>query len=590
VLHLRHLADGSPVVDLRPRLLGSGPERAKRKTYLIDPPASPGESLIVETWSSRIPDAAGEIHSYVLGLRDVTAQHEAEQRLRTMAAALASLEDAVIITDAGKAGERPKILYTNVSFARLCGFKEEEAVGKTLDILGRPHGDETFYQSMEKSVQEGKAFQGESVNIRRDGKEFFSQWSASPVNGPSGELAQIVFIVRDITHLRRLEENIRQSQKIEAVGRLAGGIAHDFNNLLSVINSYSDLQILKLDEDSPAMKYARQIRDAGKKGANLVAQLMTFSRRDKPNPTNLDLSAVVDEVQGMLRRVIRENIELTTFYEDSVANVRADQGQIEQALINLCVNARDAMPDGGKILVAVRNRLVDDQVAQEKGFPRTGQYVCLSVQDTGCGMDAETLKHIFEPFFTTKEIGKGTGLGLSTVFGIIRQLGGHIDVQSTPGRGTTFELFIPATQQTASSPVSREDDSTFQIPEGDECILVVEDDETFLDCISGLLSLHGYRVHTAADGAEAIARINELGPQIRLLVTDLVMPKHSGREVASRLLEKFPDVKIIFMTGYDDQLDSFYQFPGDSLVLEKPFPLNTLLVKVRELLDDKVNS
>lgn len=584
ILQLRHLADSQPVSDLWPRLLGEGPERPRKSSFYMED--AKGDRRIVESWSTRIADASGEVKSYVLGLRDVTKHYEAEQRVRTMAAALASLEDAVIITDASSHPEGPRILYTNQSFSRLSGYSENEAVSRTLQILGRASKDESFYELMESTVRAGKSFQGESVNYRRDGKEFFSQWSAAPVSGTSGELAQIVFVVRDITHLRRLEENIRQSQKIEAVGRLAGGIAHDFNNLLSVINSYSDLQILKLEEGTPAMKYARQIRDAGKKGANLVAQLMTFSRRDKPNPVSLDLSVVVEDIKSMLRRVIRENIELTTEYDSPVASVRADQGQIEQALINLCVNARDAMADGGSICVAVRNRRITEETARLKGFPRTGNYVCLSVTDTGCGMDAETLKHIFEPFFTTKEIGKGTGLGLSTVYGIVRQLGGHIDVQSTPGIGTTFELFIPATRKAATGVVDSETEEV-AIPEGDECILVVEDDDTFLDCISGLLSLHGYRVHTASDGGEAIARINEIGPQIRLLITDLVMPKHSGREVASRLLEKFPSVKVVFMTGYDDQLDSFYQFPGESLVLEKPFPLNTLLIKVRELLDDK---
>jgi PAS domain S-box-containing protein len=543
-----------------------------------------GQFRIVETYAASLRDSMGRTTGYILSLRDITLQHQAEQKVRTMASALASLEDGVLISTADTSGELT-ILYANAGLSAITGLNEADILGKEIStVITLP--DPGFLKQVKNAVEAGLAYQAEGVCKRADSIEFTAVWSASPVHNKAGSIHQIVFTIRDVTHLRKLEENMRQSQKIEAVGRLAGGIAHDFNNLLSVINSYSDLQILKLQPDSPAMKYAQQIRMAGKKGADLVSQLMTFSRRDKPAPRSLDLRQVTDEIKGMLSRVIRENISLKTQYAADVKSVMADQGQIEQILINLCVNARDAMTNGGEITIQIQNQSIGEDKARELGFIRAGTFVVISLRDTGCGMDEETQKRVFDPFFTTKEIGKGTGLGLSTVYGIMKQLGGFCTVKSKLGEGSCFDLFFPSAHNEVVA--DTDESSSVEIPHGTEHIWVVEDDDTFLDCIAGLLTVHGYSVHTAKDGAEAIEKLMLPHEPIQLLITDIVMPNFSGREVASRLLEIHPEAKIIFMTGYDDQLDAFYSFPNDSLILEKPFPLNILLNKVRSILDTEL--
>lgn len=565
----------------------SSTEILEKRSSLANPVclhAPDGQQRIVEAATTPIRDTAGEVRGYVITLRDVTDAFHAEQRVRTLGAALENLEDAVLITSPDFPAEGPAIDFANDAFERMTGWRRGEVYGKPISVLLRPSEDEGFLGFLRSSLEQGRPFQGESMALNRNGDEFHSQWLATTVSPMAGTEGRLVFIIRDVTHVRRLEENIRQSQKIEAVGRLAGGIAHDFNNILSVINSYSDLQILKLDEEHPAMKYARQIRSAGKKGADLVAQLMTFSRRDKPDPAVLDLAEVVTDIKGMLRRVIRENVTLETYFEIDVGRVRADQGQIEQALLNICVNARDAMPNGGSIEISLRPLTMVEPRTGEGVVLRPGEYTVLAIKDSGCGMDDATRRHIFEPFFTTKEIGKGTGLGLSTVYGIMKQLGGSIEVQSVIGEGTTFELYFPVVTESKSQAKTEELVDAPQ--EGSESILVVEDDETFLDCVSGLLTLHGYVVHTATDGEEALAYLKDHATEIRLLISDLVLPHVSGREIAQYLCEQNPEARLIFMTGYDDQLDSAGELPESSVLLEKPFPLNSLLLRVREVLDE----
>lgn len=583
LLQLCQVETGESVDDLR-RLLEFGSSARSTKTFQIN---SDGNGRrIVNLTLSRVANEAGEYAGHVIVLWDVTSQYEAEQGQRTLAAALEGMEDAVLISEGGFNGEWPRIVYVNQSFERVAGWKPNEAVGKPVDFLRCEEDANTpdFWRDMRAALSKGAPFHGEVVLTGKDGRQFHAQWTANAVLGATGHAQQFVFSLRDVTHVRSLEESIRQSQKIEAVGRLAGGIAHDFNNLLSVINSYSDLQLMKLPSDSPALKYAQQIRAAGQKGSELVAQLMTFSRRDRPSPTALRISEVVDEVQGMLRRVIREDIDLETSVQDKLPTIRADQGQIEQVLLNLCVNARDAMPNGGCITIDARERVVEKPYKRGKEIIRTGRFVVLSVRDTGAGMDAATQERIFDPYFTTKEAGKGTGLGLATVYGIMKQAGGYITVESAKGKGACFELLFPV-YEGQSEPVVLQEDTT-EAPQGSsETVLVVEDDETFLDCISGLLSLHGYDVYTASDGAQALEHMERMNYDFRLLVSDLVLPRMSGREVAARLLENAPSAKVIFMTGYDDQLDTFYSLPGDSVILEKPFPLNTLLIKAREVLE-----
>ncbi|HNX05565.1 MAG TPA: ATP-binding protein, partial [Opitutales bacterium] len=412
--------------------------------------AEKGGNTPVRAHAAILRDNAGAVDSCYVILEDRSIQHDCAFRLRLLDAAVENIECSVFVALRKDGGNLLEIALCNTSFEKLTGWTRSEAVGSGISII-ETVPRENYWDEMIASLREGSSWKGEGMVRCKSGQDFLGGWSASPILDASGVCVAYAFALRDQSHMRRMEESLRQSQKIESVGRLATGIAHDFNNLLSVINSYCDLQILKLEEGSPAMKYAQQIRAAGRKGVDLVSQLMTFSRKDRPNPTVLDLSQVIEEVKGMLRRVIREDIEMETNYGENLSRVRVDQGQIEQALLNLCVNARDAMPNGGRITIGVANRDYEHSLAREHDTIRQGRYVVLSINDTGCGMDEETQKRIFDPFFTTKEIGKGTGLGLATVHSIMKQYGGFVTVKSRPGEGSRFELIFPASDMTGSS-------------------------------------------------------------------------------------------------------------------------------------------
>lgn len=552
-----------------------------------------GQQRIIDITTTPTLDAEESINGYVIVIRDITEKFNAEKTKRLMAAALESLEDAVVITEYDDNSAAPIIVSVNEAFFKITGYSPEEVIDKPFTFLDGERTDRSMADLIKKSLARGTSFEGENYQYRKNKKEFISHWTVSPVYGDDHTISQMVYVLRDISKIRLLEDNIRQSQKIEAIGRLAGGIAHDFNNLLSVINSYSELLSLKVDKESPLSKYVQNIRTAGQRGASLVSQLMTFSRREPTTPMVIDLTEVTQETETMLRPIIRENIDLVTEMPMSLFPVKADPGQIEQILVNLCVNARDAMPDGGQIKITAQNHTLA-QDSQDKPdsveYMIPGKYVLVTVEDNGSGMEENVVKHLFEPFFTTKDIGKGTGLGLSTVYGIMKQYGGYIDVTSEPGKGSCFSLYFPAVVEEKATKSAIEHETPVSVPRGSETILLVEDDETFADCISGLLSLHGYIVHSASDGSDAIERFSNNASEIKVLIADIVLPKVSGREVATRFLESNPDLKVIFMTGYDDELDNFYNFPSESIIMQKPFSLNSILSKVRELLDNPVEA
>ncbi len=588
VVHISYRDTNEKIPDIYSFLFRESFEKARSRPLQLNQPGQPARILSLKSTPLRDPE--GQNTGYVVVFNEITDHYEAEENNRILATALASLEDAVIITDADLSEGNPRIIYANAAFEKITGYPQVEAVGRTLDLISGPRTDNAFRGLLKHSIGAGVPFENETCNYRKDKQEFTAQWTVSPVHAEDGQLRRLVFVLRDITRLRNLEDNIRQSQKIEAVGRLAGGIAHDFNNLLSVINSYSDLLSLKLDPDSPFNKYVKNIRTAGQRGADLVSQLMTFSRRESHSPTVVDLGETIQETQKLLHPLIRENIELEIRIEENLKPVKVDPGQIEQVLVNLCVNARDAMSGSGHITIEVRNvtHRLEAGVTPPPNPRAPGEYVTISVTDSGHGIDEKVLPHIFEPFFTTKAAGKGTGLGLAVVYGIVKQSGGYLDVQSKVGEGTTFRVYLPAYHAPDNKPVKAESATPAlptPEPHGDETVLIVEDDETFADCISGLLSLHGYQVLVSGEGQDALDRFGGKADEIKLLITDIVLPKISGREVASKFLEKNPKMKILFMSGYDDELDSFYSFPSDSVLLQKPFSLNTILGKVRELLD-----
>ena len=385
--------------------------------------------------------------------------------------------------------------------------------------------------------------------------------------------------------LRETEEQLRQSQKLEGVGQLAGGIAHDFNNLLTVITGYSDLLLIRHSLDDVAREKIQEIKSAGVRATSLTRQLLAFSRKQVLQPVVLDVNTLVEGIGKMLERLIGEHIEVTTLLRPGVAKINADPGQIEQVLINLVVNARDAMPIGGRIAVETANVELDSEYAKVNAPVKPGRYVMLSVTDNGTGMDSETQQRIFEPFFTTKEVGKGTGLGLSTVYGIVKQSGGSISMHSEVGKGTTFKIYLPRADDQCATPVSRQD--PLEPINGTETILVVEDEEMVRKLAREVLDERGYRVLEAANGDEAIKICHEYENPIHLVLTDVVMPGMSGREVAQAIKTAHPEAAVLYMSGYTD--DAIVRHgvlePGINFI-EKPFTSQALVSKVMSVLKD----
>jgi two-component system, cell cycle sensor histidine kinase and response regulator CckA len=385
--------------------------------------------------------------------------------------------------------------------------------------------------------------------------------------------------------LRLSEEQFRQSQKMEAIGRMAGGIAHDFNNLLTAITGYSELTLNGQTLDDRVRGNLEEIRKAVGRAAGLTQQLLAFSRRQVLRPVVLDLNTLLSNVHKMLRRLIGEDIELVTMLGRDLWRVKADPGQLEQVIMNLVVNARDAMPNGGKLILSTENKELDEAYAQAHPPTRPGSYVMLNIQDNGVGMDLETLKRIFEPFFTTKEQGRGTGLGLSTVYGIVKQSEGYIWVYSEPGRGTSFEIYLPRIEGEVV-PTLEVIPPPMELPHGSETILLVEDEEAVRNLARTILQEYGYTVLEAYHGAEALrVAIRHEGP-IHLLLTDVVMPLMSGRQLADKLTALRSEMQVIYMSGYTDHTiaDHGILEPG-TIFLQKPFTLGLLVSKVREVLD-----
>jgi two-component system, cell cycle sensor histidine kinase and response regulator CckA len=410
--------------------------------------------------------------------------------------------------------------------------------------------------------------------------------------GAGGTIEGAIVLNQDVSEqraaeeaLRRSEEQLRQAQKMEAVGQLAGGVAHDFNNLLTAILSYCDLLLDEVRQGDPIRADVEQIRQAGQRAAGLTRQLLAFSRRQVLQPKVLSLNTVVADTDGMLRRLIGADIVLEMSYDPGLWYALADPGQIEQVLVNLVVNARDAMPHGGRLTVSTSNReYAADSNTRPNGV-RPGSYVALEVSDTGVGIEQANHARIFEPFFTTKDPGKGTGLGLSTVYGIVQQSGGHITVDSAPGRGAAFTVFLPRHIGSEPAPVSKVDRR--RLPGGTETLLLVEDEAAVRSSARRLLERQGYQVLEARHGADALRIVEESGRPIDLVVTDLVMPEMGGKELAERLRAHRPGLKVLFMSGYTEKaIAAGGVMPPNTGFVEKPFTVEQLMRRLREILDE----
>lgn len=395
---------------------------------------------------------------------------------------------------------------------------------------------------------------------------------------------EVLSIVRDVTERNKISEQLNQAQKMEAIGQLAGGIAHDFNNLLSAIMSYTHLCITSLSHDKRIVGYLMEVQKSAERAASLTNQLLAFSRRQSVQPITLSLNELILDMDGMLRRLIHENVDLRVITDDTLGDTRVDPGQMEQVLINLIVNGRDAMPSGGSLTVRTCNTTLNEDYISSAPETTSGRYVVLEVKDTGIGMSTDLKRRIFEPFFTTKEPGKGTGLGLSTCAGIIMQNGGHITVDSEPGQGATFRVYLPRVDG-VRRPVSYSNDPP-QLPAGSETILIVEDESAVRSVVAQLLREQGYNVLEATNGEDALASLQREDQDVHLLLTDVVMPLMGGRELAEHLKDIHPLTKVLYTSGYaDDDFISAVEDDSDTQFIQKPFNASNLIRKVREVLD-----
>jgi two-component system cell cycle sensor histidine kinase/response regulator CckA len=516
---------------------------------------------------------------YVLAVvRDITDRKRAEAKFRGL---LESAPDAMVIADEGGV-----IALVNGQTETLFGYPRAELLGRPAEMLlperlrGRYRDEQAGYMASPRQRHLGADL--ELYGLRRDGTEFPVEISLSPLQSEEGILVSAA--IRDVTEVKRLEEQFRQAQKMEAVGRLAGGVAHDFNNILGIIIGHGERVSRQMARDAPLRPKVEQIVTAAQRAAALTRQLLAFSRQQVLQPTVLDLNVVVSDIEGMLRRLIGEDVILVTKPGPGLGSVEADPGQIQQVIMNLAVNARDAMPEGGQLTIQTSNVDVDEESAGTFPLAKPGSYVMLAVADTGIGMDADTQAHIFEPFFTTKELGKGTGLGLSTVYGIVQQSGGAITVDSDPDAGSSFRIYLPRVTPQA---VPQADRRRVPTAGGSETVLLVEDEAGLRDLIQETLEGGGYHVLAARDGTDAlqVAATHE-GP-IHLMVTDVIMPGVTGPEAADEIKATRPGMEVLYISGYADDAVRRHSGLGKVALLEKPFASDSLLRKVRDLLSPR---
>ena len=456
---------------------------------------------------------------------DITERKRAEAERERLLAAIEQAGEVIVITD--PAGT---IQYVNPAFETVTGYTREEAVGQTPRILKSGRQDEAFYRKLWETISSGRTWEGRMVNKRKDGTLYTEDATISPVRDAAGRIVNYVAVKRDITEHLQLADQFQQAQKMESVGRLAGGVAHDFNNMLGVILGYAEMALYEAGPGTPLHDNLTEIRKAAQRSADLTRQLLAFARKQTIDPRVLDLNSTVEGMLNMLRRLIGEDIDLAWLPGADLWPVKMDPAQIDQILANLCVNARDAIADVGKVTIETQNVSLDEAYcAAHAGFA-PGEFVMLTVSDDGCGMDEETQRRLFEPFFTTKEIGKGTGLGLSTVYGIVKQNDGFINVYSEPGQGTTFRIYIP---RHAAGMVETRATIAAELPQGHgETVLLVEDEPAMLNMGKGMLEKLGYTVLTAATPGEAMRLAEEHAGEIHLLMTDVVMPEMNGRDLA----------------------------------------------------------
>lgn len=568
--------DGEVLMNIDREVMESG-----KKTTAMETLQCPQGLVTFMAHKAPYRDAAGKVIGITGISRDITQIQNAMSELELRNRAMEALTQGVLIADP-RQPDSP-IIYASPSFERMTGYKASEVIGLNCRFMQGKDTDPAAVAKLAQAINNRQSCTIELINYKKDGTPFWNELSMSPVFDIAGVLTHFIGVQTDVTERRRLEEQFRQSQKMEAIGHLASGIAHDFNNILTVINGYSQLLLGSPQIDASSKKFIQIIKDAGERSAALTTKLLAFGRKQIMSAHIIDINESLRNMEDMLKRVIGENVSLATSYGGGTDHVFADPSQLDQVILNLCVNARDAMPDGGKITIETTNRTFDDSYIKIHPYAKPGHYVMLSVSDTGIGMTEEVREHIFEPFFTTKDQSKGTGLGLSVVYGVVKQSGGFIEVYSEPGHGTSFKIYFPSAEGTPAAAKITDDSS--QLPRGTETVLLVEDEDVLRELTRHILSSCGYTVLLAANGEEALSIFDKNKEKIALLLTDVVMPGMGGRKLSEQITAASPKIKTIYMSGYTDDAVVRHGILHDKVsFLQKPFLPLDLARKVYEVL------
>ncbi|HEX7502257.1 MAG TPA: PAS domain S-box protein [Acidobacteriota bacterium] len=527
----------------------------------------------LETANAMI-DKDGKIVGIQGIIRDVTEKKKREETLLLLQTAIDSSSEAVIITD-----REGTIVYGNPAVEAMTGYGTLESLGRNINFFGVEERNAVLNKELWETIQAGKSWAGEYVNQRKDGTTYYQRTIISPVLDDRGALSHFVSIASDVTKEKKLEEQVIQTAKMDSLGRLASGIAHDFNNYLTIINGYSEV-LLSENEQGEISERLRIILQAGQNASKLVSKILGFSRRQAAVPTVLDVNGALKDLEKMARRLLGEKIELTLDLHADAGRILIDADQMEQALINLVINARDAMPRGGRLTLSSLSVQVDEALAVDHPGLRPGKYAAIRVRDRGLGMEAEVLERIFEPFFTTKPKGEGTGLGLALVFGIVSQNGGTVWAESEPGKGSTFHLLLPnsdaaATLGAEAAAVKRFDGRS---------VLLVEDEKDIRELMHDILESLGMKVHVAEDGEKAVTAAEKL-KHIDLLFSDIGLPGLSGIEVANRVRKVHPKTAVIFISGHSEDYLKRVGFEQSGMhFLEKPSSRAAIVKKISEVL------
>lgn len=542
-----------------------------------------GKTFPAATFAAKLHDQDGNWLGNLGIMRDIAEQQKIEEEREKLIAAVEQTGEAVVITDLQGAIE-----FVNPAFEVITGYSKEEIIGKNPNILKSGKHDELFYQELWTTISSGETFKSRMVNKRKDGSEYTEEATISPIKSSDGKIVNYVAVKRDITNQLTMEQQLRQAQKMEAIGRLTGGVAHDFNNMLGVIMGYSEMALDNIPPEDKIHGDLQAIYDAAERSEAIVRQLLAFSRLQTITPKNLDLNTAVEGMLNILRRLIGEDLRLDWLPHANPLPIKMDPSQIDQILANLCVNSKDAINNHGTITIETGRTVFDEDYCSEHMGFQPGTYVMLAVSDDGIGIQKKDLERVYEPFFTTKELGRGTGLGLSTVYGIVKQNHGYINIYSELGQGTSVKIYFPFCYEN-----TEQNEMNYHQPHvqtGDEKILIVEDDDAIREMVEMMVVSLGYRAITADTPEQAINMVMNKERTIDLLLTDVVMPQMNGKELSFQLQKRIPGLKCLYMSGYTSNVIVNKGVLGEDICfVQKPFTRDLLAQKIREALGDSSN-